>query len=124
MRFGGERVDISTQEKFDEVVQYLGGIKEDSAWSESLNFNIFTIHTDDKEFNVWRNYITGELPKFTLPWAYAEPNGGMIENCAQVWELRKKKDGKWTASVNDCTCGNLLPVVCEGVGTVRLTLRG
>ena len=55
VRFGGERVDISTQEKFDEVVQFLGGIKEDPAWSESLSLNIYTIHTDDEEFNVWRN---------------------------------------------------------------------
>ena len=122
-RFGGTRVDVSNKQKFEEVAAYLGTIKDDPAWTENLDVTSYTMFTDEEEFNVWKNYETGELPEDPLVWAFAEPNGGMVENCAQVW-INKDEKGKWVGSYNDQTCTKPVAVACQGIGEVLLTLRG
>ena len=123
-RFGGRRVDVSSKEKFDEVATFLGTIKDDPSWSENMDVTTYTMFTDEKEFNVWKNYETGELPQDPLNWNFAEPNGGMVENCAQVWINKDEDTGRWVGSYNDQTCTKPAPVACQGIGAVLLTLRG
>ena len=122
-RFGGRRVDVSIKENFEEVAAFLGTIKDDPAWTENLIVTTYTMLTDEEEFNVWKNYETGELPKYPLYWAFGEPNGGMVENCAQIW-INKDESGRWVGSYNDQTCTKPEPMECEGIGEVLLTLRG
>ena len=122
-RFGGRRADVSSKKKFDEVVAYLATIKEDPAWTENLAVTTYTMLTDEEEFNVWKNYETGELPEDPLNWAFGEPNGGMVENCAQIW-ISKDEQGRWVGSYNDQTCTKPTPVACQDIGEVLLTLRG
>ena len=122
-KFGGQRVDVSTKENFQRVVDFLGSIKEDPAWTNSLDITSYSKFTDEEEFNVWKDYITGEHPKDPLSWNFGEPNGGMIENCAQIW-IRKDAIGKWVGSFNDYDCSRPISVACEGVGEILLKLRG
>ena len=122
-KFGGQRVDVSTKEDFQRVVDFLGFVKEDPAWNKGLDITTYSKFTDEGEFNVWKDYITGEKPKDPLSWNFGEPNGGMIENCAQIW-TRKDGNGKWVGSFNDFDCNRPMAVACEGVGEVLLILRG
>ena len=123
-RFGGERVDITSKENLNAVVDYLLSLKEDTAWSiHAEDLTTYTMLTDEEQFNVWKNYETGELPEYPLVWNFGEPNGGMVENCAQIW-IKKNAEGEWTGTFNDQTCTKPVPVACEGVGEVVLTLRG
>ena len=121
--FGGQLVDVSTKEKFQRVVNFLGFVREDPAWTKGLYVSSFSKFTDEEEYNVWKDYVTGEKPKDALLWHFGEPNGGMNENCAQIW-TRKDDSGKWVGSFNDRNCNRPLAVACEGVGKVLLTLRG
>ena len=124
-RFGGRRVDVSTKDKFDNVVQFMGGIREDPAFTKDMWITTHTLYTDKDEFNVWRNRETGELPEFDFKWGYAEPNGGMIENCAEVRILEmKNEDGQWVGYFNDMTCTSPIRQTCQDIGEVTLTLRG
>ena len=123
-RFGGRLVDVSSKEKFDEVAAYLGTIKDDPAWTENLDVTTYTMFTDEEEFNVWKNYETGELPQDPLDWAFAEPNGGMVENCAQVRINKDEETGRWVGSYNDRSCTDPIAVACQGIGEVLITLRG
>ena len=123
-RFGGTRVDVSTRQKFEQVVAFLGAINDDPAYTtEGLDVSTFTMFTDEEEFNVWKNYETGEILEYTLDWFFAEPNGGMVENCAEIW-VNPDKNGKWVGSWNDQTCNRPAAVACEGIREVILTLRG
>ena len=122
-RYGGRRVDVSTKSKFNQVVAYLGSIKDDPAWSKGFEVSTYTMFTDEEKFNVWKNYKTGKLPDDPLEWAFAEPNGGMVENCAQIW-INPDENGKWVGSFNDAMCSSPRAVACEGIGDVVLTLRG
>ena len=122
-RYGGRRVDVSTKNKFNQVVAYLGSIKDDPAWTKGMEVSTYTMFTDEEKFNVWKNYETGELPKDPLEWAFAEPNGGMVENCAQIW-INQDENGNWVGMYNDAACSNPRSVACEGIGEVVLTFRG
>ena len=122
-RFGGHLVDVSSKRKFEEVAAYLGTIKDDPAWTDSLIVTTYTMFKDEEEFNVWKNYETGELPVDSLAWAFGEPNGGMVENCAQI-VINMDESGRWVGSFNDITCTNPEPVTCQNIGEVQLTLRG
>ena len=122
--FGGERVDITSKENLNADVDYLRSLKEDTAWNiHAEDLTTYTMLTDEEQFNVWKNYETGELPEYPLVWNFGEPNGGMVENCAQIW-IKKNAEGEWTGTFNDQTCTKPVPVACEGVGEVVLTLRG
>ena len=107
------------------MVAFLGSIKDDPAWDDDLFVTTFTMFTDEEEFNVWRNYETGEEPEDPLDWSFGEPNGGMVENCAQIWVNPDPDDsGNWVGSFNDGTCFYPVAVACEGVEKVVLTFRG
>ena len=105
------------------MVAYLGSIKDDPAWTNGMEVSTHTMFTDEEKFNVWRNYETGELPEDPLEWAFAEPNGGMVENCAQIW-INQDENGNWVGMYNDAACSSPRSVACEGIGEVVLTFRG
>ena len=82
------------------------------------------MYTDEKELNVWRHYETGELPADPLIWNVGEPNGGMVENCAQLLVQSNMDGTKYIATFNDLACDNPRPVACQDIGTLLLKLRG
>ena len=122
-RFGGKRVDVSSKKKIQEIVNWMGTLKSDPEFHENMNLDTYTMYTDEEQFNVWKNYETGELPEDPLEWDFAEPNGGLVENCAQL-RARIDKDNQLVGTMNDITCSIPYPVACEGIGKVLLTLRG
>ena len=122
-RFGGRIVDLSTEEKVMNVTSYLGGLKDDPAWSSTLDTRTYTMFTDEQQFNVWRDFETGELPEDPLVWGFGEPNGGNVENCADLMTVSDKKGG-WMGRFNDDSCDQPRPVACQGIGNIILTLRG
>ena len=121
--FGGQRVDVATQIKLNQVVTFLGNIKDDPAWSADLDITTYTMYTDDEQFNVWQNYKTGEAPEYPLPWNFLEPNGGSKENCAQLL-VKKDENDNWVGRYNDEDCNAPAPVACQGIKNLRLILRG
>ena len=61
-RFGGQKVDITFKENLYAVVNYLLSLKEDTAWNiHKEDLTMYTTLTDEEQFNVWKNYKTGEL---------------------------------------------------------------
>ena len=124
-KFGGKLVDVSTSEKVNAVVTFLGkDIKENPKYEGIVPYTMST-YTDVKEFNVWRHYETGELPDDPLIWNIGEPNGGMMENCAMLLVQTSAEDeSKYIASFNDYICGNGMPLACEDIGELLLKLRG
>ena len=87
--------------------------------------NPWVAYTDAAEFNVWRHYETGELPDEPLIWNEAEPNGGMVENCAQL--VVKEERAKRTVLYNDLTCtykGSSARTVCQDMKEIVVKLRG
>ena len=124
VRFGGRRVNVSTDEQFDSVVSFMAGVRDDSAWTEDLWVTTFTTFTDDDEFNVWKDYETGKVRETPFNWGFGEPNGGMIENCAEIRISDKDSEGNRYGYLNDLACTNIIGVTCEDIGDVVLTLRG
>ena len=122
-RFGGKRIDVSSKKKIQEISKWMGTLKSDPEFHENINLDTNTMYSDEEQFNVWKNYETGELPEDPLEWDFAEPNGGLVENCAQLRARRDEKN-KWVGTLNDVTCSIPYPVACEGIGVVLLTLRG
>ena len=125
-RFGGKLVDVSSSAKVNAVVTFLGeNIKENPKYDESISISTYTMYTDEKEFNVWRHRETDELPTDPLIWNVGEPNGGMVENCAQLLVQSSVDDeSKYIATFNDFTCTNPVPVACEDIGDILLKFRG
>ena len=66
-RFGGMLIDVSTTEKVNSVVNFLGkNVKENPKYDEAISVSSYTMYTDEKEFNIWRHGETGELSKNRL----------------------------------------------------------
>ena len=122
-RFGGERVDFSSKRKIQEIVDWLGPLNSNPAFSEGIGFASGTMFTDEEELNVFKNYETGELPEDPIPWNFGEPNGMWIENCALFWAEFDKERDKWKAMVNDGSCNNYIAVACQNIHSVFI-LRG
>ena len=124
-RFGGKIVDLSSKEKIESVTAYMWGLQSDPEWTKPLytNLAIYTMFTDKEQFNVWRDFETGKLPDDPLVWGFGEPNGADVENCADLQTISDKKGG-WMGRFNDLSCAQPRPVACEGIGTIRLILRG
>ena len=118
---------MSTFEKVNEVVTFLGkNVKENPKFDDNYDA-LATImwYTDEKEFNVWRHYETGELPLDPIMWNIGEPNGAMVENCAILLVKPSTQDeSKYNAFGIDVTCGHDFPLVCENIGELSLKLRG
>ena len=125
-RFGGKLVDVSTSTRVNAVVTFLGkNIKENPKYDDSISISTYTMYTDEKEFNVWRHRETDELPSDPLIWNVGEPNGGMVENCAQLLvQSSVGEESKYIATFNDFTCSNPVPVACEDIGELLLKFRG
>ena len=125
-RFGGKIVDVSTLDKVNAVGEFFGKeIKLNPKYDDSVRVTTYTMYTDKKEFNVWRHYETDELPKDTLVFNGGEPNGGMVENCAQLFIQPYVNDNtKFSPIFNDNTCSYPLPVACEDVGEIVIKFRG
>ena len=105
----------------DAVVGFLNSVKEDPQFSDDLYVTTGTMFTDEEVTNVWLDYETGLPPQDPFVWFFAEPNGGTVENCAQVW-IKEESTGK-TSGFNDPTCSSP-PVACQDIGKVTLTFRG
>ena len=127
-RFGGKLVDVSTSAKVNSVAAFLGKIVENPKYDETSSISTYTMYTDEKEFNVWRHRETGKLPVDPLEWNIWEPNGGMVENCAELRivlvEPSDGEESKYIAAFNDFTCSNPIPVACEDIGELLLKFRG
>ena len=121
-RFGGRKADVSTRNNVMELVDFLWSVKEDPQFTRGQFVSTGTMYTDEKVTNVWRHYETGQPPEDPLSWYFGEPNGGKVENCAQLWI--RKDGGKKGSGFNDASCTEKVTVACEDVGLVKLTLRG
>ena len=121
-RFGGRRVDVSTRLKVQEVVKFLFSVKDDVQFSDSQDISTGTMYTDHEVTNVWREFETGQPPLDPFQWFYAEPNGGLVENCAEIWA--KEEGNKRSSGFNDESCASARPTACQDIGLVKLTLRG
>ena len=125
-RFGGKMVDVSTTKKAQAVVQFVSDIMDNPKYDRlGKLLNPWVAYTDAAEFNVWRHYETGELPDEPLTWNEAEPNGGMVENCAQL--VVKEERAKRTVLYNDLTCtykGDSARTVCQDMKEIVVKLRG
>jgi hypothetical protein len=119
-RFGGKLVDVSTSEKANSAVNFLAkDIMENPKYSKVSWMNPYSMYTDEKELNVWRHYETGELPTDPLIMNSREPNGGMVENCAQLVVPPTE-----AARFNDNTCEAPTVVACEDIGGIVIKFRG
>ena len=79
-RFGGKFVDLSTSQKTNAVLNFLGkNIKENPKYDDTIFVSTLSPYTDEKENNVWIHYETGEFPIDPLPWSDDQPDGGMVE---------------------------------------------
>ena len=87
-RFGGRMVDVSTKKNVKALVNYMWSVSEDPHFTQGLFIRTNTMYTDENMTNVWRHYETGQPPKDPLNWYFGEPNGGKVENCAQLWILK------------------------------------
>ena len=125
-RFGGKIVDSSTLEKNKAIGDFLGKeIKLNEKYDEDIQTSTYTMYTDKREFNVWRHFETEELPIDPLVFNGGEPNGGMVENCAQLMIQPSLEDKtKFSAIFNDLTCKTPLSIACEGVGDILIKFRG
>ena len=121
-RFGGRRVDVSKKENVKALVDFLWSVKEDPLSTPGQYMTTVTMYTDEKVTNVWRHHQTGLPPKDPLNFYFGEPNGGEVENCAQLWT--RIDSGKKGSGFNDGSCTQKVSVACEDVGLVKLTLRG
>ena len=120
-------IDVSTNNKVNDVVNFIGNsVKENPKFEPDTPISPYSFYNDEKEFNVWRHYETGELPIDPLPWNGAEPNGGEVENCAHYWPPLRDPDDptKWVAKFNDGTCAGTQPVACEGMREIIVKFRG
>jgi hypothetical protein len=116
-------IDVSTYGKANSVVNFLDeDIMDNPKYSEVELMRPYTMYTDSKEFSVWRHYETGELPTEPLVWDSGEPNGGMVENCAQLVVTGEK--AKRAVAFNDNTCEAPMIVACEDIGDVVIKFRG
>ena len=125
-RFGGVFGDVSTSKKYDAIVDFLGkNVKENPKFDDSIYISTYTMYNDEEEYNVWRHAETGKLPEDPLIWNSGEPNGDMVENCAELRFAGKSEDGtKFVGGFNDYRCDNKIPVLCEGIGDVVVRFRG
>ena len=121
-RFGGRKADVSTKKNVMALVDFLWSVKEGPQFTQDQFISTGTMYTDEKVTNVWRHYETGQPPEDPLSWYFGEPNGGKVENCAQLWT--RIDSGKKGSGFNDASCTEKVPVACEDVGLVKLTLRG
>ena len=124
-RFGGKRVDVSSRRNINEILDWLVSMKEDPEFYENMKMDIHTMFNDEEHPNVWKNYETNNLPQDPFDWNFGEPNGGAMENCAQLLVKRNPEISnpiKWIGKFNDIPCSQLLPVACEHVVKV-FTLR-
>ena len=122
MRFGGSRIDVASKDQVDEVVNFLWSVKGDPAFTPREWVTTGTKFTDKAEMNVWRDVETGELPQDPFNWFFGEPNGGDVENCAELW-IRGKSEERLNG-FNDIACSRPLSIACQSIGIVTLTLRG
>ena len=125
-RFGGKVVDVSTSEKVKAIGDWFGKeIELNPKYDDTVRSSTYTMYTDKREFNVWRHFETEELPKDALVFNGGEPNGGMVENCAQLFIQPSLDDKtKFTAIFNDLTCKSPLSIACEDVGDIVIKFRG
>ena len=120
-RFGGEMVDVPTHRKGEAIVDFVGEIMDNPKYERIRSVHVpFVAYTDTEELNVWRHYETGELPEEPFIWNTAEPNGGMVENCANL--VIKKEER--SLLFNDMSCTSKLPTVCQGIKEIVVKLRG
>ena len=122
-RFGGRKVDVSSKEQVAAVSNFLYSILDDPAFSETSWVSTGTMFTDEDVTNVWVNHETGNLPKDKFSWFFGEPNGGNVENCAELWG-KAEADGRKTNGFNDIACSRPVQTACEDVGLVKILLRG
>ena len=122
-RFGGRKVDVSSKEQVAAVSSFLYSILDDPAFSETSWVSTGTMFTDEDVTNVWVDYETGNLPEDKFSWFFGEPNGGNVENCAELWG-KAEADGGKTNGFNDIACSRPVQTACEDVGSVKLMLRG
>ena len=116
-------VDVSTHRKGQAVVDFVGEIIDNPKYARIQKEHVpFVPYTDIDELNVWRHYETGELPNEEFIWNTAEPNGGMVENCANLVIKGGKEERRLL--FNDITCTYELPTVCQGVQEIVVKLRG
>lgn len=137
-RFGGRKIDISTKEKVSEIKNWMFSLRSDPDFhlQDSYKITSYGMFTDEKENNVWANYETGEVAKDPFNWKYGEPNGGEVENCADLQimctdcgsmaENPEKWNNldNWDVAFNDMPCQRTSQVSCLDIGVVVLTLRG
>ena len=66
-RFGGYMVNTTTKAQFQSAVDHLITLKATDKYD---NFDPWTRLRDEKVFNEWVDFETGDAPTFSLPWAY------------------------------------------------------
>ena len=66
-RFGGSMVNTTTKAQFQSAVDHLITLKATDKYD---NFDPWTRLRDEKVFNEWVDFETGDAPTFSLPWAY------------------------------------------------------
>ena len=76
-------------------------------------YSTYLRYRDEGTVNKWVDFETGRPPHDPLQWQYIEPNGGAVENCAQVVILGPDEDGQFLGRLNDMPCEFRLPVLCE-----------
>ena len=125
-RFGGELIDVSTVQQRKDIVEFSLKNVIDNPKMSYTSVNSYTMYNDEEEFNVWKHRVTGEVSKDPMIWGSAEPNGGMVENCQNIWIVNDPKDESIKHLMfNDNTCtARLHGSMCQNVGEVLITQRG
>lgn len=123
-KFGGRRADVSTREDVEDLVDFLISIKEDPLYLTEGFMRTVSMFTDEETTNVWSHHETGLLPQDAFKWFYAEPNGGKVENCAELWVKEDASNGGYVSGFNDNSCSEPLPVACQDLQASRFLLRG
>ena len=118
--FGGTTAVTSTEKLVNDTADFVQRhCNMHSCWG-----SFYTRYNDIAKFNKWVDFETGLPADDPLIWAYGEPNGGDFENCAQVWTMFDEERDRYYGKHNDLPCGASCPSLCQGIGTIRLTLRG
>ena len=126
--FGGKVANTSTLQLVDDTIQFLTGLCEQEGFQCNpmccgFGNSFYTAYNDIAQFNDWVDSETDERPLDSLNWGYGQPSGGDFENCAHIYP-QTNDDGSYFGQWNDAPCDMGLPSMCEGLGSIVLTLRG
>ena len=120
--FGGTTANTNTQKLVNDTADFVQRhCNKYGCWG-----SFYTRYNDIDKFNEWVDFETKKPSLEPMLWAYGEPNGGDFENCGQVWTMEYEENGvkKWYGKHNDLPCEARVPSLCEGIGKIKLTLRG